>query len=287
MSTQIDELLQALPGESLTTRMLGLLDSVVPGEWQNITSFEAMIKLVTGESDQALIQQVGEKAIALYQDSSQGYQRAVQVFQLVDNAQGIAGFAALASKVSFLSGITPKADTAQAIDAGVKLVAELTTFCLVNGIPGDSVGEFASSFINGEKEDRMRLAAWIAFDGLVPLGPDFLARIIDGIKAISAGELGSHGRFAKIAAFLPGGLEEKKALIEGSLDSVSGGVQQFVSDKGLSQESLLARIREHVQVADGRLDCIAAVLDLATNYFEHTGIQSVARRIISRAYGEI
>src|SRR4051794_37506364 len=99
MSNQIHELLEGLPEKSLTTRLLGLLDSVVPGEWQNVTNFEAMIKLVTGESDEALIQQVGEKAIALYQDSSQGYQRAVQVFQLVDNAQGIAGFAALASKV--------------------------------------------------------------------------------------------------------------------------------------------------------------------------------------------
>jgi hypothetical protein len=42
-----------------------------------------------------------------------------------------------------------------------------------------------------------------------------------------------------------------------------------------------------VEVTDGRLDVIAAVLDMATNYFEHTGIQSVARRIISRAYGEL
>ena len=284
---QIHTLLEGLPQTSLTTRLIGLLDRVVPGEWQNVTKFEQMIKLVTGEEDQAIIQQVGERAIALYQDGQQGYQRAVQVFQLVDNAQGLAGFAALASKVSFLEKITPKADTAQAVDAGVKLVAELTTFCLVNGIPGDSVGEFASSLLAAEKEDRVRLAAWIAFDGLLPLGANFLGRILDGVKSLSAGQLGEQGRFARIARFLPGGLDEKKRLLEQSLDSVSGGIQRFVDEKGLTQASLLDRVREQVKVADGRLDLIAAVLDMATNTFEHTGIQSVARRIVSRAYGEL
>jgi len=287
MSDQINELIEALPQTSLTTRLLGLLDYVVPGEWENETSFEGMIKRVTGEDDQEIIQKVGERAIALYRDPEQGYQRAVQVFQLVDNAQGVAGFAALASKVSFLEGITPKSDTTQAIDAGIKFVAELTTFCLVNGLPGDSVGDFASSLLNAEKEDRMRLAAWIAYDGLVPLGPDFLGKIIDGIRSLTASQLGEHSRFAKIAHFLPGGLDEKKQLVESSLDAARGGVEQFVAEKGLSQDSLLDRIREHIAVTDNRLDYVAAVLDMATNYFEHTGIQSVTRRIVSRAYGEL
>jgi hypothetical protein len=287
MSDSINQLLESLPSTSLTTRLLGLLDYVVPGEWENITSFEAMIKRVTGEDDESIVQNVGERAIALHRDTEQGYERAVDVFQLVDNAQGIAGFAALANKVSFLQGITPKSDTSQAIDAGIKLVAEVTTFCLVNGLPGDSVGDFASSLLNAEKEDRMRLAAWIAYDGLLPLGPDFLGKIIDGVRSLSATQLGEHSRFARIAHYLPGGLEEKKQLVETSLDSVRGGVEQFVADKGLSQESLLDRIREHIEVTDNRLDYIAAVLDMATNYFEHTGVQSVARRIISRAYGEL
>jgi hypothetical protein len=287
MSDQIHELLEALPEKSLTTRLLGLLDYVVPGEWQNVNNFEGMIKLVTGEEDQEIVQKVGERAIALYRDSDQGYQRAVQVFQLVDNAQGIAGFAALANKVSFLEGITPKSDTTQAIDAGVKFVAELTTFCLVNGMPGDSISDFASSLLNAEKEDRMRLAAWIAYDGLVPLGPDFLGKIIDGVRSISANQLGEHSRFARIAHFLPGGVEEKKQLVDDTLDSARGGVEQFVADKGLTQDSLVDKIREYIEVTDNRLDYVAAVLDMATNYFEHTGIQSVARRIISRAYGEL
>jgi hypothetical protein len=287
MSEQIQELLEALPAKNLTTRVLGLLDYVVPGEWQNVTSFEGMIKLVTGEEDQEIIQKVGERAITLYRDPTQGYQRAVQVFRLVDNAQGVAGFAALASKVKFLEKLTPRADTAQAIDAGVKFVAELTTFCLVNGIPGDSISDFVGSLLAAEKEDRMRLCAWIAYDGLIPLGPGFLGKILDGVRGLSESALGSHGRFARIAQFLPGSLGQQKQLVEGSLEAARGSVEQFVSERGLTQGSLLERLREQIEVTDNRLDYVAAVLDMATNTFEHTGIQSVARRVISRAYGEL
>ena len=46
-------------------------------------------------------------------------------------------------------------------------------------------------------------------------------------------------------------------------------------------------MKEYVDVADNSLDWVAAAIDLGTNCFEHTGIQSVARRVISRAYGEI
>ena len=55
----------------------------------------------------------------------------------------------------------------------------------------------------------------------------------------------------------------------------------------MSREGLLDRIKGYVDVADAKLDTVAAVLDITTNYFEHTGIQSVARRLVSRAYGEI
>jgi hypothetical protein len=60
-----------------------------------------------------------------------------------------------------------------------------------------------------------------------------------------------------------------------------------VRSRAHPKQSLLDRLREQVAVADNRLDYVAAVLDMATNYFEHTGIQSVARRMISRAYGEL
>ena len=86
---QIHRILESLPTSSLTTRLLGALDAIVPGEWTNVTSLEAMIRSVTGEEDQDLIQRVGERALALYADPEQGYQRAVQIFRLIDDTGGI------------------------------------------------------------------------------------------------------------------------------------------------------------------------------------------------------
>ena len=79
------ELLNDLPSSSLTTRLLGLLDFAVPGEWENIRTLEDMVKRVTGEEDESLIQSVGERAVMLYNDESLGYRRAVQIYQLVDD----------------------------------------------------------------------------------------------------------------------------------------------------------------------------------------------------------
>jgi len=55
--------------------MLRSLDFVAPGQWQNVVI--CTIRTVTGETDESLIQQIGERAIYLYNDRSQGYQRAM------------------------------------------------------------------------------------------------------------------------------------------------------------------------------------------------------------------
>lgn len=291
----IHEILQDLPEKSMTTRLLGALDYIVPGEWQNITSFEGMIRSVTGEEDEGIIQRVGERAIRLYKDPDQGYQRAVRIFRLVDHTSGLAGMASMAHKLGegsdwfgFLANITPKADTTQAVDAGMKLVAELAGFCFCNGIPGDSVGDFASALASYEKEESMRLAAWIVCDCMIPLGPDFLVKITDLLQELSDFDLDDHPRFKAIMEHLPGGSTgEKRELFKSNLDAASGAITGFVESKGIEREGVLARIKEHLDIADDRLDYVAAALDMGTNYFEHTGIQTVARRVIARAYGEI
>lgn len=296
MSTEsIHRILEDLPTSSMTTRLLGALDYLVPGEWQNITSFEAMIKHVTGEEDQGLIQRVGERAIVLYNDPEQGYQRAVQIFRLVDDTGGLAGAAALANKVggsvdflSFLSNVTPKADTTQAIDAGVKLVAELAAFCYCNGIPGDSVGDFAAALASYEKEDAIRLAAFLACDCILPLGPDFLSSIMNFLSSVSNDALGENSRFARIASYLPGSsIDEQRELLQQNLNASGSALTSFAASKSIDRDDVFQRIKQHLDVADDKLDYVAAAIDLTTSYFEHTGIQSVARRLISRAYGEI
>ncbi|MCC6647320.1 MAG: hypothetical protein IT374_17325 [Polyangiaceae bacterium] len=290
----IPQLLLALPEDGLTVTTLRALDWVVPGEWQNPRSLEQIIVDVTGETDEGVLQAVGERAIALYHDESQGYQRAVWLYQAVDSVDKLAGAAALANKMGdafsflgFLDRITPDADTTQAIDAGIKFAAELGAFCSLNGLPGDSIGDFAGSLAGYAREDVMRLAAWLSLDCLLPLGPDFIAKILEKIDGAADEHLGDNSLFQKVSGFLPGGVAEQRGIIRGSIEQASGFLTSFVDMKGLSQNSVFESVRHYVDVGDNGLDYVAGAVDVGTNVFEHTGIQTVARRLVSRAFGEI
>lgn len=295
MTQPLHELLGSLPSSSLTTRLLGLLDTFVPGEWENVTSLEEMVRRVTGEEDQALIQQVGERAIMLYNDESLGYQRAVQIYNLVDDTGLVSGVLSLAAKasedvdfLSFLDSVTPKSETTQAIDAAAKLVAELSCFCLTNGLPGDSVGDFVSALGAYGKEEKMRLVYWLACDLILPLGPEAMNTVLGYIENLADQYFGENSRFAKLASYLPGSaIADKKALLVGTMQSSVPMLNGVIQSQGITQDNILAKIREFTNAHEGKLDYLAAAVDLTTNVFEHTGIQTVARRVVTRAYGEI
>src|SRR5262245_23396118 len=136
MAKTINKIVDALPEKSWTVRMLQALDFVTPGQWKNLVGFDKTIMAVTGEDDPELVQKIGERAIELYNDSKQGYQRALWLYQTVDTGQGIAGAMALANLMGeklqimkFLGKITPKLETTQSIELCVKLVVELVAFC--------------------------------------------------------------------------------------------------------------------------------------------------------------
>ncbi len=290
----ISQLLEELPATSLTTRVLGGLDYLVPGEWVNVTNFEETVKLVTGEDDQALIQQVGERAIALYADASNGYQRAVSLYKLVDSGSTMAGVTALAGKLAedvswlqFLGSVTPKSETTQSIDAALKFAAEIGAFCCSNGIPGDSVGEFVSALTAYEKEDKVRFAAWIALDCVLPLGPEFFSLLTSSLSG-AMDKLEASPLYGKLHGFIPGsGAGDKSAFLREALEKSSAHITGFAQEKDLTQAGILDTVKGYIDGAEGKLDYAAAILDLSTNVFEHTGIQSVARRVIKRAYAEI
>lgn len=288
MAEPISQLLEALPSSSLTTRLLGLLDFVVPGEWKNVTSFEALIQEVTGESDQALIQQVGEKAIALYADPKNGYQRAVTLYQLVNKESGLAGAATMAAKVgeggglfSVLSSLTPKPETTQAIDAVCKLGAEFAAFVACNGIPGDGVADFVKAVGSYAKEEKVRLASFVAFDCVLPLGPTFLDKLTKAVGSVAESSL-----FGAVGGLLPGASTgDKVSNLSRALTGVGGALSSMGSS--LSPTTLLAKLKGIIDANESRAEYVAAAIDLGTNVFEHTGIQTVARRVVTRAYNEI
>lgn len=295
MSKSIYELVDDLPAKSLTTRLLSALDWVVPGEWQNVVGFENTIQHVTGEKDQQRIQEIGERAIALYNDKSQGYQRAVWLYQTVDTAQGLGGFATFLDKIGesvkflgFLRKITPQADTTQAVDFGVKLVTEVVAFCKINGIPGDRITDFVESLADMRHEALMQMAALITVDGVLPLGPDFMDKALGLLDKTGVTGLQENKAFDQIKSMVPGGSPDKQlGFIKEGIGGVTGWMKSFVDQKNLTSESITSKLRGTIGNLESKGDWIAASVDMTTNYFEHTGIQSVARSLISRAAGEV
>ena len=295
MAKTIYELVDDLPEHNMTTRLLGALDWVVPGEWKNIVGFEKTITAVTGETDQEWMQKIGERAIQLYNDESQGYQRAQWLYQTIDSAQAIAGAAALVDKIgenvgflSFLRWLTPKADRAQTIDVSLKLIVEIIAFCKLNGIPGDGIGDFVESLADYRHEALMRMATLVCMDGIVPLGPDFVSKSLSFLQSLGASGLEEHKRFQQVQSVVPGSdAKEKFAYVSRGLDAVQGWVGSFISSKDLGVDKIVGSLSRFADGMDGKLDYVAAFVDMTTDYFAHTGTQTVARSLISRAASEV
>lgn len=295
MSKPIYQLVDELPTNNLTIYVLRSLDFVVPGQWDNLVGFDNTIRTVTGETDEALIQQIGERAIFLFNDKTQGYQRALWIYQTVDSFGGTLGAAALANKVgekvgflSFLNRLTPKADKAQTIDLSLKLVSELIAFCQINGIPGDSIGDFVASLGDYGGESLMRMAALVCLDGLIPLGPDFIMKTQSILSGLNPSDLQDNGMFQRLSSLIPGGNPAGQlGFIGQSFASTSGWMSNFVASRGLTPQKVVNNLQQFIEISDNNLDYLAAFLDMSTNYYEHTGIQTLARRLIERAVAEI
>ncbi len=295
MTKPIFEIVDELPSSGMTVSLLNALDFVVPGQWQNIVGFENTIRTVTGVTDQNVIQQIGERAIHLYNDPAEGYQRAMWLYQVANSAGGMIGSVAMANKVTesvsflgFLNRLTPKADKLQAIDFSLKIVVELIAYTQINGIPGDSIGDFVNGLADYGNESLMRMAALVCVDGLVPLGPDFLSSVGSTIRAVSAYDLDSNPVFSKISSYIPGGdTIGKLGFVGQSFDSVRGWMEGFVSSRGLTPQMITGNLQRYIDITDDKLDYLAAFLDMTTNYYEHTGVQTLARRLVERAVAEI
>ncbi len=288
----IDQLVDQLPTEGLTVRALQMLDFVAPGQWQNITGFDNMIRHVTGETDPGLVAQVRARALTLYGDADQGYQRAVSIYQLVDSADAKIGLAAMAHKIgesinllSFLSKVTPQEDKAQTLDLVMKAVAEGVAFCYTNGFPGDSIGDFMGAVSAYERENLIRMSALVVYDGLVPLGPDYGGKLVNALQNFSAADIEGNAVYQRVKGLLPQG--GATSFVLESVGAMQGYLGGFAEQRGITLDGVLGRLSGFIDFSESKLDYLAAMLDMSTNYMEHTGIQSVSRSLIERAVGEI
>lgn len=297
MSTILDALGE-LETSSITVSVLEALDTVVPGEWQNCTDFDEMIPVVIGHDQQGIIDDVRNRAIALIDDSDRDYEMALWLFQKIDTMDKVAAGATVASKVTDLFGgldfvkqFTPKPETTQALDAGLKLIAELMAFGFLKGLPELTFEEIALFVIELQKygkADLMRIAAWIIIDGMLPLGPNFMSKIVDTIENSATSEVAGHSIFDTISEYLPGDDdEEKMSFVTQALRSTSEFIGKFIEEHNITDDLIQEKLGDVVDMVDGGSDYVAAALDASTNYFSHTGTQTVARSLIEEAYAQL
>jgi hypothetical protein len=283
---------EALPDSGLTLTVLEALDSVVPGEWSNVRSFDALIREVAPGATPGLVAAIRARAQVLERDPR--YARALQVYALVDRVDQVAAGAVAANKVtslfgslSFLEKFTPKPETTQAIDAGLKLVGELVAFGALNGIPSTSpegLSKFVVALSDYARFDLMRIAAWVVLDGVVPLGPDFVDRVTATIKSTTSSEIAGNAVFEQLAGQLPGETAaEKQAFVARAVDATGDWVKRFIEEHGLTQQGALKQLQGALSVAEGGIDYVAAAVDASTAYFSHTGTLTVGRALARHA----
>jgi len=298
MSDSLAEALGGLSGGDLTVKLLELLDFVVPGEWENATTMAEVVAAETGESHPEVVRRVTERAEALFASGS-SYSTALTLFEAVDTIDRLASATAVASKVgglfgslNFLEDFTPKPETTQSIDAAIKLVVELVTFGMLRGVPKDAsfeqIADFVIALQDYAKSDVMRLSAWVIVDGLMPLGPNFMGRIIASIEEVADSALLDNALFESVSSHILGdGIEGKRGFILEALRATSAWVEQFVTERELTRERILEQMSRIVTVSADSLDYVAAGLDASTSYMAHTGTQSVAREAVRAAYAEL
>ena len=77
----------------------------------------------------------------------------------------------------------------------------------------------------------------IVVDGLLPLGPDFMAKIVNAIRSAADSTLTNNPAFGAVAKHIPGdGVEGKKSFILRALEATSKWISEFVEKRGLTRE---------------------------------------------------
>ncbi|NER49141.1 MAG: hypothetical protein F6J92_21090, partial [Symploca sp. SIO1A3] len=254
MSGSIVELVDNLPTDNLTVKVLKALDFIVPGQWENLVGFDNTISAITGETDSATIENIRERAIALYDDKSQGYQTAIWLYRTLDGADKAVAAAALADKIGdtfsfipFLDKLTPKADSLQSVDLKIKLVGELIAYSKLNGLtlnPSELVSSLKENYQN---EALMRMAGLIALDGVLPLGADFVSKIRE---ELADEDVTGSPAFGAVSQFLPD--TDATSFINESFDAIGDWMANLAQSVGLNPSSLSQNLGVFIEIADDK-----------------------------------
>lgn len=271
--------------------MLNAMDFVIPGEYHNSTSIGDMIQVLADQPKAMRQLAIKNEAERLYNED-EGAQRALYLYKLTDRADKAVAAAALANKVgsrfkalSFLTKFTPKADTVQTIDLCLKVTVEAMSYLSLHGISFEGVGGWAKMISQPDRysnESALRMAAIIGIDGLIPLGPDFLAKVTDTLN--DGVGWGDNALFKQLSQYLPGdGVEAKGGFIRETFAKATAPIGEFIGRTGLTREKAVGKLKDFTDFSDDKLDYAAAFLDASTSYMSQTGVQTVARHFVQKA----
>ncbi|MEI6429414.1 MAG: hypothetical protein WCO45_13685 [Pseudanabaena sp. ELA607] len=295
MGKSIQELSDQLATNNLTIAALESINFITNNAWQNVAGFENTIKAITGKSDVDSIQKIGRKAIALYNDTAEGYQIALWLYQVVDHTDKALSTFSFGSRFNekiplsnFFNELALKSEEAQSLDLCLKLTAELTALCYLNGISDKQIAYFGQSLPAYKNDSLMRMAGLVCFDGLLPLGANFTDKVLSRMNQITPHELRDNLTFQKIRELIPGASDDAKLkFIREVFSSAKDWMDELVKEHDLSPQAIGKRLHGLVDFTDDKLDCLGAFLDAVLNYYEHTGTQTVTRRLIERAATEV
>jgi hypothetical protein len=295
MSVTVLERLDRLPRRNLTVLALKGISTLVPGGWRNQTSATDLISDVLGSDDPELVQQVRVRADELSRARHEGYRRALSLYDAVNRSQKAAGglrvlanVAGALPLVKRVASLTPASETLQAVDLSLKVAAEMLAFTQVNGLPGDSFAAFSSSLTEYTDEARVRMAALVCFDALLPLGDQALHRIDGLLGKVGSRQLHQLPAYAGMASLLPGrGEAAHLGFLRRGVDHWLGWADGFVGELGLNSQRAVRALEGTLGPWHGGMEQLATFLDAFTDTYAHTGVQAVARRLVERAAAEI
>ncbi|WP_411870402.1 hypothetical protein [Vulcanococcus limneticus] len=295
MSPTVLDRLDRLPRRGLTVLALRGIATLVPGGWSNPTNADALIAEVLGDDDPSLVRQVRARADLLSRARHEGYGRALSLYDAVNRSQRASGGLRVLANVTAglpllkrIGSITPPSDRLQAADLSLKVGAELLAFTQVNGLPGDSFGDFTAALADYAGDARVRMAALICFDALLPLGNQALERIDGLLGQVSGGELRQLPAYGRLSGLLPGrGDQAHLGFLRRGVESWAGWAGGFIGQLGLTGQRAVQALEGTLGPWQGRMEGLAAFLDAFTDTYAHTGVQAVARRLVERAVAEI
>ena len=71
------------------------------------------------------------------------------------------------------------------------------------------------------------------------------------------------------------------------MSSTKGWLDGLVSQNNLTTSSVTGNLTKFIDVSKDKLDYLGAFLDMSVKYYRHTGVQTLARRLVERAVAEI